>query len=59
MESGTGIKREPYRRVSVEEQAQFTTLYIEKTMSLKHELLVWSFLFDPDAPQPFTTMGFL
>jgi hypothetical protein len=45
--------------VSVEEQAQFKTLYIEKTMSLKPELLVWSFLFDADAPQPFTTMGFL
>ena len=44
---------------SAEEQAQFTTLYIEKTAPLEPELLVWSFLYDQDAPQPFTTMGLL
>ena len=44
---------------SSEEQARFVALYKTKTEPLEPELLIWSFLYDQDAPQPFTTMGLL
>jgi hypothetical protein len=44
---------------SPEEQARFVALYKTKTEPLEPELLIWSFLYDQDAPQPFTTMGLL
>jgi hypothetical protein len=34
-------------------------LYIEKTNPLKPKLLIWSFLYDQDAAEPFTSMGLL
>ncbi|HIH88770.1 TPA: hypothetical protein HA344_06135 [Candidatus Bathyarchaeota archaeon] len=44
---------------SAEEQARFIALYIDKTKPLEPELLVWSFLYDQEAAEPFASMGLL
>jgi hypothetical protein len=44
---------------SSEEEARFVKLYEEATAPLKPELLIWSFLYDQDVAEPFTSMGLL
>ncbi len=42
-----------------EEQARFVSRYLELTKPLNPGLLVWSFLYDQDAGEPFSSMGLL
>lgn len=39
------------------EQAEFVTKFFDLTEDLEMELIIWSFLYDPDTIEPFDSMG--
>jgi len=42
---------------SESEQAEFVTRFFELSSGLNKELLIWSFMYDPDTVEPFDSMG--
>ncbi len=44
---------------SEEEQAEFVEKFFEWTKDLNKEIVIWSFLYDPDTIKPFDSMGLI
>lgn len=42
---------------SEEEQAEFITTFFNLTKDLNKEIIIWSFMYDPDTIEPFNSMG--
>jgi len=39
------------------EQAEFVDKFFQLTTGINKEMLIWSFLYDPDTKEPFSSMG--